>query len=195
MPAILYCYSNMGRHYIHEYLTYGRHELFLNSQSWIQSKRASLTQLTRTMTYFTKFKSWCRQFNLEYLPAKASTVTIYLTSLIQSGCSVSVLNSNFYAVKWYHDMHLFNDVVVIRVITINTRSRKLLLEAVSAIGLDKTLLGLHSLRSGGASQAANNNVTDRLFKAHGRWRSENAKDGYVKDSLLSKLSVTKLLSI
>jgi hypothetical protein len=21
MPAILYCYSNMGRHYIHEYLT------------------------------------------------------------------------------------------------------------------------------------------------------------------------------
>jgi hypothetical protein len=147
------------------------------------------------MTYFTKFKSWCRQFNLEYLPAKASTVTIYLTSLIQSGCSVSVLNSNFYAVKWYHDMHLFNDVVVIRVITINTRSRKLLLEAVSAIGLDKTLLGLHSLRSGGASQAANNNVTDRLFKAHGRWRSENAKDGYVKDSLLSKLSVTKLLSI
>ena len=109
MPAILYCYSNMGRHYIHEYLTYGRHELFLNSQSWIQSKRASLTQLTRTMTYFSKFKSWCRQFNLEYLPAKASTVTIYLTSLIQSGCSVSVLNSNFYAVKWYHDMHLFND--------------------------------------------------------------------------------------
>lgn len=58
---------------------------------------------------FSKFKSWCRQFNLEYLPAKASTVTIYLTSLIQSGCSVSVLNSNFYAVKWYHDMHLFND--------------------------------------------------------------------------------------
>lgn len=101
--------------------------MILHSQSWIQSKRASLTQLTRTMTYFSKFKS--------------------------------------------------------------------LLEAVSAIGLDKTLFGLHSLRSGGASQAANNNVTDRLFKAHGRWRSENAKDGYVKDSLLSKLSVTKLLSI
>jgi hypothetical protein len=67
---------------------------------------------------------------------------------------------------------------------------ELLLEAVSAIGLDKTLFGLHSLRSGGASQAANNNVIDRLFKAHGRWRSENANDGYVKDTLLSKLSVT-----
>ena len=40
-----------------------------------------------------------RQFNLEFLPATASTVTTYLTSLIQSGCSVSVLNSNFYAVN------------------------------------------------------------------------------------------------
>ena len=61
------------------------------------------------MTYFSKFKSWCKQFNLEFLPAKASTATTYLTRLIQSGCSVSVLNSNFYAVMWYHDMHLFND--------------------------------------------------------------------------------------
>jgi hypothetical protein len=60
-------------------------------------------------SYFSKFKSWCKQFNLEFLPAKVSTVTIYLTRLIQYDCSVSVLNSNFYAVKWYHDMHLFND--------------------------------------------------------------------------------------
>ena len=32
MPAILYCYSNMGRYYIHEYLTPSNkvwpHELF-----------------------------------------------------------------------------------------------------------------------------------------------------------------------
>jgi hypothetical protein len=67
-----------------------------------------------------------------------------------------------------------------------TRSRELLLEAVSAMGLE---FGWHNIRSGGASQAANNNVTYRLFKAHGRSQSENAKDGYVKDSLSSKLSV------
>jgi hypothetical protein len=54
------------------------------------------------------------------------------------------------------------------------------------------LFGLHSLRSGGASQAANNNVTDRLFKAHGRWRSENANDGYVKDTLLLILLIVHL---
>ena len=73
-----------------------------------------------------------------------------------------------------------------------TRSRELLLEAVSAMGLD---FGWHNIRSGGASQAANNNVTYRLFKAHGRSQSENAKDEYVKDSLSSKLSVTRLLGI
>jgi hypothetical protein len=54
--------------------------MILYSQSWIQSKRASLTQLTRNMTYFSKFKSWCKQFNLEFLPAKVSTVTTYLAS-------------------------------------------------------------------------------------------------------------------
>ena len=58
-----------------------------------------------------------------------------------------------------------------------------------SIGCDKSMFGLHSLRSGGATQAAKNNVSDRLFKAHGHWRSENAKDGYVQDSLTAKLSV------
>ncbi|WAQ97973.1 hypothetical protein MAR_022346, partial [Mya arenaria] len=43
--------------------------------------------------------------------------------------------------------------------------------------------GFHSLRSGGATAAANKGVKDRMFKRHGRWASEKAKDGYVKDSL------------
>ena len=43
--------------------------------------------------------------------------------------------------------------------------------------------GLHSLRDEGATAAANNEVADRLFKKHGRWRSEAAKDGYIEDSL------------
>ena len=50
--------------------------------------------------------------------------------------------------------------------------------------------GLHSLRARGASAAANAGVEDQLFKRHRRWRSENAKDGYVKDSYESRLSVS-----
>ena len=55
--------------------------------------------------------------------------------------------------------------------------------------------GMHSLRAGGATAAANAGVPDRLFKRHGRWRSESAKDCYVKDSVDSRLSVSKSLGI
>ena len=47
------------------------------------------------------------------------------------------------------------------------------------MGWTSGIYGLHSLRAGGASAAANAGVPDRMFKRHGRWRSENAKDGYI----------------
>ena len=72
-----------------------------------------------------------------------------------------------------------------------TRVRELVLQKLAALGLDPKQFGLHSLRSGGASAAANAGVPDRLFKRHGRWRSENAKDGYVKDTMESRLSVSR----
>jgi len=33
------------------------------------------------------------------------------------------------------------------------------------------------------------------FKRHGRWRSENAKDGYVKDDVTSRLQVSRKLGL
>ena len=54
---------------------------------------------------------------------------------------------------------------------------------------------LHSLRSGGASAAANHGIKDRMFKRHGRWTSETAKDGYVKDDLNELLSVSRSLGL
>ena len=50
-----------------------------------------------------------------------------------------------------------------------------------------------SLRAGGASLAANKGIPDRLFKRHGRWKSDRAKDGYVEDDLKMLLSVSKNL--
>ena len=47
---------------------------------------------------------------------------------------------------------------------------------------DVPSISLHSLRAGGATTAANAGIADRLFKRHGRWQSENATDGYVKDN-------------
>ena len=42
--------------------------------------------------------------------------------------------------------------------------------------------GLHSLRSGGASTAINNGVSERLVGKHGRWKSGYTRDRYLKDS-------------
>ena len=43
--------------------------------------------------------------------------------------------------------------------------------------------GVHSLRAGGFTAAANSNsVLDRCWKRHGRWKSDSSKDGYVADS-------------
>lgn len=57
------------------------------------------------------------------------------------------------------------------------------------------MFSMHSLRAGNATAAANAGVPDRLFTRHGRWWSESAKDGYVKDSVEKRLSVSKNLGI
>ena len=76
-----------------------------------------------------------------------------------------------------------------------SRLRELVLEAFKDIVPDISAIGTHSPRSGGATAAANAGVPDRLFKRHGCWASESAKDGYVQDSLSSRLSVSKALGI
>ena len=76
-----------------------------------------------------------------------------------------------------------------------TRMRELLLDELSGLGFNAKSFGVHSLRSGGATAAANAGVPDRLSKHHGRWRSESAKDGYVKDSVSSLLSVSRRLGL
>lgn len=63
------------------------------------------------------------------------------------------------------------------------------------IVLDVSQFGTHSLRAGGASAAANAGVQDRLFQRHGRWKTVSAKNGYVEDSLDSRLSVSRMLGI
>ena len=69
-------------------------------------------------------------------------------------------------------------------------------ENLRKIGLDSSKFELHSLRSGGASEATNCGlVCDRLFKKHERWRSDSAKDGYVKENDEIKRSVSLNLGI
>lgn len=76
-----------------------------------------------------------------------------------------------------------------------TNLRQLFLEAMGGHVTDVNKYCLHSLRAGGATVAANNGVKDRLFKRHGRWASENAKDGYIKDSVHERLIVSSSLGL
>ena len=69
--------------------------------------------------------------------------------------------------------------------------RELFKKKIADLGLPPSDFGLHSLRAGGATAAANTKVPDRLFKRHGRWKSENAKDGYVKDQVQRRLEVSR----
>lgn len=59
----------------------------------------------------------------------------------------------------------------------------------------KLNLGLHSLRSGGATMVANKNIKERSWKAHGRWSSDTSKKRCVKDSLKNRLEVTEALEL
>ena len=63
------------------------------------------------------------------------------------------------------------------------------------LGLDPKVYGLHPLRTGAASVSAIQGTVDRLWKRHGRWASEKAKDGYVSDDLKHRLSVTLNLGL
>ena len=73
--------------------------------------------------------------------------------------------------------------------------RELLLDCLRALGYPADQFGVHSLRAGGATAAAGSGVPDRLFKRHGRWKSDTAKDGYVEDSVEGRLTVTQDLGI
>ena len=76
-----------------------------------------------------------------------------------------------------------------------TRCRELIKESLSAIGINSIPYSTHRLRSGGATFIADNlmksGASDRLLMLHGRWKSEKAKNMYVKDSLESRLQLTK----
>ena len=59
-----------------------------------------------------------------------------------------------------------------------TTIREAFRKDLRSVGVDPSSFGFHSLRSGGATSAANNGVSDRVFQRHGRWKSVQAKDAY-----------------
>jgi hypothetical protein len=69
------------------------------------------------------------------------------------------------------------------------------LGTLGVLGYNKSQFCLHSSRSGGVSVAAQNNVSDRLLRAHGMWITDKSKDGYIQDDLYNKLLVSRNLDL
>jgi site-specific recombinase XerD len=72
--------------------------------------------------------------------------------------------------------------------------REMVKAKTKQIGLDSSRYSTHSMRSGGASAAANSNVSERALQKHGRWACASSKDGYVKDKIETRLSVSKAIA-
>ena len=76
-----------------------------------------------------------------------------------------------------------------------SRVTELFKKQLKAIGLDPKQYGLHSLRSGGASSAAAAAIPDRLLMCHGGWRSQMAKNMYIKETEQALLQVSRALHL
>lgn len=75
-----------------------------------------------------------------------------------------------------------------------TRAKECMLSKLRRIDASSNL-GLHSLRAGGATAAAKSGISDRCLKRHGRWKTDASKDGYIEDSLESRIKVSKVLGL
>ena len=82
-------------------------------------------------------------------------------------------SQNFIFRSLWHDKILKGNVLSSKPLT-PSRAGEILNEKLKVIGLDPSKFSNHSFRSGGATSAANLNVPDRLFKVHGRQKSDSA---------------------
>lgn len=58
---------------------------------------------------FKKFSYWCQQFDVSWFPAQPSTLAVFLSHLVKNSVSTSILDSYFYAIKWFHNVALYED--------------------------------------------------------------------------------------
>ena len=72
-----------------------------------------------------------------------------------------------------------------------SRLRELLLDRLRVLRYPADQFSVHSL----ATAAADSGVPDRVFKCHGRWKSDIVKDGYVEGLVEGRLMVTQDLGI
>ena len=103
-------------------------------------------------------------------------------------------NSETFLIPRLHktkDAHTASKTTGVSYTTIRDKFRKNL----ETVKKDGDNFGLHSLRSGGASSAAHHGVSDRLISTQGRWKSDGARNRYIKDDKQTRMSVSLALGL
>ncbi|KAJ8304451.1 hypothetical protein KUTeg_018034, partial [Tegillarca granosa] len=132
---------------------------------------------------FQKFKKWTDMFQETCaLLAQPLHASLYHLGIMQSSNTCSPVNSAFYSISWAHKLAGYVDPIL----DVLPKSVKEAASRILGHGINRKQT---RFQAGGATAAANNGVSDRLFKRHWRWKSEKAKDMYVKDDISGLLSV------
>lgn len=76
-----------------------------------------------------------------------------------------------------------------------TAARSNLFSTLKSVAGEHVNIGIHSLRSGGATVAASSKVDGRCLKRHFRWKSDLANNGLIVDSIDKRLMVSKSLNL
>lgn len=127
---------------------------------------------------------------------------VYISKTSTDICPVNTLCDYIQSINCREDQYIFRKILVSskkrRLSEINipvsySTARALLLKNLSAIKLNSSNYGLHSFRIGGATETAIAGVNDRIIKKHGRWKTNKAKDLYVRESVDAMLGVSKAI--
>lgn len=76
-----------------------------------------------------------------------------------------------------------------------TRARESIMDKINSVEGVSLNFGLHSFRSGGATEAAAAGVSHAAIKRHGRWRSDASKERYVAEGIKRRLQVSRSLEL
>ena len=127
---------------------------------------------------------------------------VFIAQSLGSACPVSILRDYLSRLKIdpHSDELIFRQLVKTKSFYKDkpisyTTFRDHFSKSLCSVVPDPSVYGTHSFRSGGATKAANSGVGKRVFQRHGRWKSVSAKDGYVKDNITSRISVSKSLGL
>ena len=115
---------------------------------------------------------------------------VYIAKTLSKYCPVSILLRYMREAKLTptSDLPLFSPLSKTKsgYMMRSSRCREVLKETLGVLGCEPKVYGLHSLRTGGITSVVNNNdfkfILEKLLKLHGRWKTDVAKDMYVKEA-------------